>query len=534
MNTNIGVGIEDLIKFLTIPQALRMPFRWLGRGKNALIDANTDRKITYEKLESQVTKIANTLLSWGLERGDVISPHLTNRLEHPIWTLAPMYAGLVTISVRCGLPINQLILILNSIKCKVLIFDEIDYENIQKAREELRTVKKYIYIGEKDRTPDWAVNYNDLLSHGSDTPLNVDIKAEDDVWGSLTGGTSGIPKVFMRKHLPILVSTWHYHYLLGPCTTEDVYLLPIPYAGSIGVTTVNAILWYAGTNVLMDFHPVKWLENVAKYKVTVGTIVPTMGKMILDYKPENYDLSSLKKIIFIGAPLPNSLYEEFRERVCSGTLEFIGSQDVGFFTHNTPELKRNKPRSVGVPSPFSEIKIVDPEGNEVGPNKTGELLIRSAGMFNYYYNNPEKTSEIITEDKWAKTGDLFYQDEDGFLYVTGRRTDLIITGGYNVEATGVEDVLHAHDKVRDAIVVGLPHETWGEAVTAFVSLKDDYEENRLEEIRDELLDICKAKLHKYAMPRKLIFVDSIPRSNLGKVEKFKMIEKYQELYKTEK
>lgn len=531
---NYGVSLDDLMKFLTIPQALRMPFKWLGRGKNALIDSNTDKKITYEAFEREITKIGNVLLSWGLKHGDIITPHLTNRMEHPVWTLAPMYAGLVAISVRCGLPIDQLVLILNSIKSKVLIFDDVDFANVEKAKEQLRTVKYYVYIGDKSKTPAWAINYSDLLANADERPLNVEIDVQADVWGSLTGGTSGVPKVFMRKHLPILISSWHYHYLFGPCGPDDVYLLPIPYAGSIGVVTVNAILWYAGTAVLMDFNPQKWLENVAKYKVTVGTLVPTMGKMVLDHKPENYDLSSLKRVIFVGAPFPQSLYEEFRERVCGGTMEFIGSQDVGFFTHNTPELKKRKPRSVGVPSPFSEIKIVDPDGKEVEPGKTGELLIRSAGMFNYYYNNPEKTEEIVTPDKWAKTGDLFYQDEEGFLYVTGRRTDLIITGGYNVEAPGVEEVLHSHDKVRDAVVVGLPHEVWGEAVTAFVSLKEEHSKDAIAKIERELLDICKSKLHKYAVPRQIIFVDSIPRSNLGKVEKFKIVEKYQDLYKNKK
>jgi acyl-CoA synthetase (AMP-forming)/AMP-acid ligase II len=273
--------------------------------------------------------------------------------------------------------------------------------------------------------------------------------------------------------------------------------------------------------VVRDFEPAGVMQTIERESISFTSLVSTMAWMILQSPAlDQYNRGFLRGVSFIGAPLPIPVLEGVWQRITPDVYEYYGLQDAGFIACITPEVKREKPGSCGAAAPLTDIIVVDNDGKEVPQGEIGEVLIRTVSSPGGYYKEVEKTKETF-KGGWMHTKDLGKLDGDGYLYLVGRKSEMIISGGQNIFATEVEEVLLSHPEIADIAVVGLPDEKWGEAVTAVVVLKQN-----VEIVEEDVITYCRERLAEYKVPKGVIFTDSIPRTPTGKVRKFILVERY--------
>jgi long-chain acyl-CoA synthetase len=260
------------------------------------------------------------------------------------------------------------------------------------------------------------------------------------------------------------------------------------------------------------FEPGTWFRCVEEYRCTTSPMVPTMITYLLNHPDgSSRDVSSLRFVNSGAAPLPANVGRAFEEKFGCAVLEGWGlTESAGFGTMS--RLGARRWGSIGLPAPGVTLSIRDPENDgEMPPGELGEICMRGAHVMKGYWKLPEQTEQAL-RGGWLRTGDVGYWDEDGFVFVVDRTTDLIIRGGFNVYPRDVEEVLHAHTAVLEAAVVGVPDPTMGEEIKAFVVLKPG-----VSATEDEILSHCRERLAKYKTPRSVTFLDTLPKSGVGKV-----------------
>jgi long-chain acyl-CoA synthetase len=268
-------------------------------------------------------------------------------------------------------------------------------------------------------------------------------------------------------------------------------------------------------SLIPRFDPGKALEIIQRDHVNVFEGVPTMYAAMLNHPDrDSYDVSCLTLCASGGASLPLEILRGFEEAFGAKVLEGYGlSETSPVASFNQPD-RESKPGSIGTPIEGVEMKVVDDDGNEVAQGEPGEILIRGHNVMKGYWNRPEATAEAISDDGWFATGDMAIVDEDGFFFIVDRKKDLIIRGGYNVYPREIEEVLYEHPAVREVAVVGFPHPELGEEVGAAVALKDGAEATE-----DELREHAKEQVAAYKYPRRVWFVDELPKGPTGKILK---------------
>jgi long-chain acyl-CoA synthetase len=256
------------------------------------------------------------------------------------------------------------------------------------------------------------------------------------------------------------------------------------------------------------------METIQSIRATNTYMVPThfAALFAMGEAARRYDVSSLKAVVSGTAPLAQSMKERVIDFFGEGRLyERYGCTETSIVTALRPADQLRKVQCVGQPLPATQIMVLGEDGAELPRGEVGELACTSPYMFSGYLNMPEATSKAMRGD-WFVTGDLARMDEEGFLYLVDRKNDLIITGGENVYPREVEEVLLAHPAVRECAVVGLPHPYWGEAVTAFVALREG-----MNATGADLVEACRASLSRYKAPKEVRFVAALPRNSMGKV-----------------
>jgi len=482
-----------------------------------------DQSYTYREMGNQAGCLATALKNLGLKKGDRIGFLMANCPEYIFSEYAVAKLGATRVPLAVLLNPDDHIYMLNLAESTTLIYHEKLADRIKGMMPELKTVKNYICVADDPASVmEGHLHLQTLIEENEPSDISVEIDPEDLAGIYFTGGTTGKPKGVMLSH-----RSWIYTFLIEMMEfdfgREEVfaYMTPLTHAGGC---LLLPVLLRNGRCVIMDqFDPGQFLEAVEREKVTMTFLVPTMIYVLLDYPDlKKYDLSSLQNVIYgASAIAPERLKQAINTFGPIFTQLFGQTEAPMAFSvlprkdHIIADPVKEKEvfASAGRPTFHCEVRLVDDDGNDVKPGEPGEIITRCANMMSGYYKNPEATADTL-KDGWLYTGDIAKQDEEGYIYIVDRKKDMIISGGFNIFPREIEDVLFEHPAVKDAAVIGVPHEKWGEEVKALVVPKEG--ESPSEE---DLIQFVKNRKGSLMAPKTIEFWDKIPLTNIGKVDK---------------
>ncbi|MGI8506995.1 MAG: long-chain-fatty-acid--CoA ligase [Solirubrobacteraceae bacterium] len=464
-----------------------------------------DVELTYAQLDGASAHIVGLLAEHGFSAGDRVGIMLPNVPYFPVCYYGVLRAGGVVVPMNVLLKKREVAFYLEDSGAKRLFAWEGFAEDARAGASEAGAECVLVALGKFEKQV------------GSAEPVTEVAQTEDDDTAVIlyTSGTTGTPKGAELTHANLSRNAEEARGLFG-LGTEAVTLGALPLFHSFGQTcAMNATVGGGGTLTLIPrFDPGKALEIMQRDRVNIFQGVPTMyGAMLHHPERDRYDTSSLEVCVSGGSAMPVELMRGFEEAFGCKVLEGYGlseSSPVASFNH--PDRER-KPGSIGTPIEGVEMKVVDEDGQELAQGEVGEIVIRGHNVMKGYFKRDEATAETI-KDGWLHTGDLAKVDEDGYFFIVDRKKDLIIRGGYNVYPREIEEVLYEHPAVREAAVLGLPHDDYGEEVGAAVALKDGEDANA-----EELRDFVKGQVAAYKYPRRIWFVGDLPKGPTGKILK---------------
>jgi fatty-acyl-CoA synthase len=480
--------------------------------------AGTGRRLSFQSIESRSNRLANALISLGLERGSVVAFICSNRAEIIEIYFALAKAGLVGLPLNYRLSCVEMSILINTMRGAALIIESRFGAAHSQLRAECPGLAHSIWIGPD--APGSCREYEGLIGIGATCAPDIDVDENDPCYFNLTSGTTGLPKAYVVTHysacqlLTAILST--------DCRADDVSLTTFPAYGRVGLSSLLVSIMMGTRNVLVNFDADVVLRLIEEEAVTFTWLVPTMAALLLAaLEVRSRQLGSLRAIGFVGAMLPASIREQSMARLCPRIYEGYGLQESGMLTISTPGDRTRKPDSVGKPVLFAEVRVVDGNGDPLGAGEVGEIVGRSPNCITGYYQSPAKNAEVFRQG-WFHTGDLGFLDEDGYLSICGRLKDLIISGGQNIHSAEIEATLLTLAGVIECAVVGLPHEVWGEIVAAVVVAPS----GATLDVR-QVQEFCRQRLATFKVPRQVVFQkDPLPRTPTGKVQKFLLVERY--------
>ena len=499
-----------------------------GRGDNAAIHFG-DETIPYAELQERVNRLGNALLDLGVGPGDRVLVRFSNRPEAVVSCLAVQKIGAVALPSMKLLRAKELTYILNDAEATVaIVYDDL-LDEIENALPDLETVEEVVVV-ERTGVEHAHHSYDELVEEASDELDAYETERDDLALMLYTSGTTGQPKGTFHTHRQLLATADTYaRYCLEP-TEEDVFggNPPLPFAYGYGALVTFPLRFGASVSLVEDATPETLLEAIDKHGITVFSSIPTAYNQILSKHPdgpEKYDVSSLRVGASAGEPLTPTTYERFEEEYDMKILDGIGTTEMLhiFVSHRHDE--EVAPDATGFAVPGYECKVIDPDtGEELPRGEAGLLAVRGpTGMT--YWNRPDKQDEVVA-DGWSLPGDIFVHREDGRFEYKSRRDDLIISSGYNIPGPEVEAVLEEHESVGEVAVVGSPDEDRGTIVKAFVVPSEGTDTGA--ELVDELQDHVKNTLAPYKYPREIEFIEQLPRTETGKIQRIKLREREQE------
>jgi long-chain acyl-CoA synthetase len=464
-----------------------------------------DIELTYAQLDGASAHVAGLLRAHGVGPGDRVGIILPNVPYFPVCYFGVLRAGGIVVPMNILLKKREVAYYLKDSGAKLVFAWHGFARDADAGAQEADTVCMLVAPGEFER----EVGGADPVTGLADT-------ADDDTAVLLyTSGTTGQPKGAELTHANLFRNAELMWTMFG-LGSEAITLAALPLFHSFGQTCgMNATLGSGGTLTLIPrFDPDKALEIIQRDRVNIFQGVPTMyGAMLHHPERERFDVSTLQLCASGGSAMPVELLRAFDEAFGCKILEGYGlSESSPVASFNQPNRER-KSGSIGTAIPGTEMKVVDDDGNEVPQGEVGEIVIRGHNVMKGYWRRPEATAEAIV-DGWLHTGDIGRADEDGYFYIVDRKKDLIIRGGYNVYPREIEEVLYEHPAVREAAVLGIPHDEYGEEVGAAVALKDGATISP-----EELRDYVKEQVAAYKYPRHVWFVDGLPKGPTGKILK---------------
>jgi acyl-CoA synthetase (AMP-forming)/AMP-acid ligase II len=490
------------------------------RDREAFFCAGTGRRFSFGQTNERCNRLAHGLAALGLKKPDTVAFLCNNRAELAEIYFALAKAGLV------GIPLNyrhaplEIVALMSAMGAQAMLFETRFTAAAEKARAELPQVKSYVVIG--GAGPAWASEYEALLAESSSAEPDVEIEESDPYYYNLTSGTTGLPKAYIltqynNAYLGLMFEAFD-------MTSRDVILTVFPAFGRVGFAWIGAGVLFGVRNVLMDFHPAQALHLIETERITISNLVPTMAAMLLaDPSLSQRDLTSLRALVFAGAMFPEPLRLRTAASLCPAIYEYYGMQETGVLTVSTPVDRKRYPDSIGAPLALADVRIERPDGTLAAPGELGEIVGRSPATCTGYFDNPQKSAETF-RGGYVHTGDLGMINEDGFVFIKGRLKDMIITGGQNVHAAEVEEILLAIPGVADCAVFGLPDELWGERIAALIVKSP----NASDALTTESIEAaCRERLAGFKTPRTIVLqTEPLPRTPTGKVQKFLLAERF--------
>lgn len=480
------------------------------------------RSVTYDELGANAKSLARALQDYGVSKGENIAFLMANCPEYIFCEYALAKIGAIRVPLAVLLSPHDHVYMMNEAECTTLIYHESMGRRVEGMIPELNTVTRFICVGDKVDPGTGHLLLSDLISNHAPEPAAVDIDPEDLAGIYFTGGTTGRPKGVMLSH-----RSWFYTYVMEMLDFgfgwEESFLFPTPLTHAGGCLILPVLLRKGRCVILDHFEPESFLKTVEHEKVTMTFLVPTMIYVLLDHPSlDNYDLSSLRNIIYGAAAIAPERLKQAMEKFGPVMTQLFGQTEAPMALSalsreehivSDPEREKQIFSSAGRQTVYTELRLLDDNGNEVPRGEAGEIVVRCPNMMSGYLNNPEATAETI-RDGWLHTGDVALQDEEGLIYIVDRKKDMIISGGFNIYPREIEDVLHEHAAVKGAAVVGVPHEKWGEEVQAVIQVHDQRDVDEA-----ELVAFVKHRKGSLVAPKHVHFWDEIPLTNLGKIDK---------------
>ncbi|MCO5130317.1 MAG: AMP-binding protein [Xanthobacteraceae bacterium] len=489
------------------------------RDREAIYCVATGRRLSFRQINRRCNRLAHGLSGLGFARPDVVAFLSSNRAELAEIYFALAKLGLVGIPLNYRLAPSEIAALMQAMGATGMIFDTRFVGAAEQARAALPQIRHFVAIG--DGGPDWATAYEDLLAGSTDTEPDVSVEEHDPFYFNLTSGTTGLPKSYVLTHLNNAAVGQMFEAF--DLTQRDVLMTVFPAFGRVGYAWIVAGILFGARNVLMDFHPGEFLRLVEQERVTIVNLVATMAAMAMaepDLKTR--DLSSLRGIVYAGSMLPAPLREKAQAQLCPNTYEYYGMQETGVLTISTPEDRKFRPESIGTAMAFADVRIERPDGSLAAPGEIGEIVGRSPATVTQYFDNPAKSAETF-RGGYVHTGDLGMMDEEGFVFIRGRLKDMIVTGGQNVHAAEVEEILLALPGVADCAVFALPDDMWGERVSVLIVRDPAHGDVTAEAVEAH----CRERLAGFKIPRTILFDENpLPRTPTGKVQKFLLVERF--------
>ncbi|MYL35062.1 AMP-binding protein [Pontibacillus yanchengensis] len=477
-----------------------------------IVDADTGESWTFEQLNNRAIRLASFFQDKGISKGDRLGLLAPNHISYMDFLFACMKLGAIFVPLNWRLSQEELSYVIRDADLHFIGL----HRSFQGNEDWYEAFAPLIHIENN--------NYLDALDTGGVSTLQAmdEVEEADSLAMIYTGGTTGKPKGAVLTHQSIMwnalntIVSWNLG--RGDCT---ITCLPMFHTGGLNALSVPVLMAGGKVALSSSFDAEQAVLDINRYQCTIVLLVPTMYHMLVRTKAfEHTTFSSMKVFLSGGAPCPYGVYEAFAKKGLP-FKEGYGLTEAGpnnFYID--PSMAYQKKGSVGKAMIFNDIKILTSDGKDAEADEVGELLLKGKHTFSYYWNRPDATNETW-KDGWLHTGDLARQDEEGYVYIVGRKKEMIITGGENVYPLEIEHWLESHESVNEVAVVGIPDEKWGEIVTAFVSLHD---KSRVTE--HELRAYCKYKLAGYKIPKTILIVPDLPKTDVGKIDKKGLLQQY--------
>jgi len=476
-----------------------------------------DRRLSYAELDEASNKVANSLIRMGLNKGDSVAMLLSNSLEFAIIYFGIVKAGGIAVSLDIKYKVDELASLFDNCQPKVMVAESPTLEPLVPALPRFKSIKHVIDLGSKYEGQ--FLSFQEIMATGSSNRVEVGLEPEDIAQISYTGGPTNRPRGAMLSHQNLVTEAGISGDGFQQTDKDIVMLFALPMFHVFGLVAVLLASIYKGSTVVIvpgtGLSIGIFMATIEREKGTMFLGVPYIFALAVDMAEKGGvkdDLSSLRLCGSAGAPLSIDTIRRFKQHYGFDLIDFWGLTEATCHVTCPPLDGTGKLGSVGKALPGWEVKIADDNGKELPPNQPGEIII-SGPMMKGYCNNPQATAGVI-KDGWLYTGDIGRVDEDGCLFIVGRKKELIIVKGQNIYPSDVEDVLYSHPKVAEAAVVGIPDELRGEVVRAAISLKEG-EATTEEEIRR----FCRKHMADFKVPRRVIFMDSLPKTATGQIRK---------------
>jgi amino acid adenylation domain-containing protein len=501
--------------------------------KTALICGS--QRVRYGDMEARCNALAHALRDLGLARQERVAIYLENSVEAVEGIFGTLKASGVFVVVNPQVKGDKLAFIVSDCQVRVLITSK---RALGAIAAELAGCAELgdVVVVDWDGTAELPASAEPVRDAGkgvhalsrlvSQAPVhapenrNISIDLASLIY---TSGSTGVPKGVMLTHANMLAAARSITTYLRN-EPDDIILSPLPLAFDYGLYQLLMAFRFGGTLVLEKqfTYPYQYIELIARERVTGLPIVPTISAILLNLKDlHEHDFSSVRYVTNTAQALPERHIRRLREVMPTARLySMYGLTECKRVAYLPPELIDVKPTSVGIAIPDTEVWIEDENGQVITePGRPGELCVRGAHVMPGYWNRPEETERMLRPGRYPyervlRTGDLFKQDEDGHLYFLSRKDDLIKTAGERVGPREVENVLYELEEVREAAVIGVPDDTLGQAIKAFVALREGMTLTELDVVRH-----CQRRLERFMVPKHVVFVPELPKTSTGKISK---------------
>lgn len=485
--------------------------------KPAIIDG--DREITYRDLDRDANRLANALIAAGIRKGEKVAILSRNRLEYGIAFFGVARSGAVLVNVSILYAAEELRYVLDHSDCVAVLYESLFADKLAAVLPALGDIRHVVAVDDEPGAIGNATSFGDLLASATDREPDIALHEDDPFCMTYTGGTTGRPKGVLASHRNRDV-TAHTVMHEEKIDERDIVgiITPMFHVAALNIMFQPAMLAGATTTLMRKWDVDNFIAMVERTGMTAAFMVPTQIAMVMQH--ENLPTQTLQKtwrtVSFAGAPMPDWVQLDMGRKLPAVALvQIYGQSEIGVVTALRAWDLERKLGSVGRQVYNVDLAVVDPEGNPVPPGEVGEVVSWGDNVMLEYYNEPEQTRGFFKHDNGVGwTGDLATIDEEGFITLVDRSKDMIISGGENIYPKEIENVLYEHDTVAECAVFGIPDDKWGEVPAAYVLLKPDQTASAT-----ELEEHCATRLARFKRPRLIQFVESFPKTPIGKIQK---------------